>query len=51
MKSDKYEDWVKYDIAYGCLKLFNEVDINGDGGMEWTEFTRHINDAVTANII
>jgi len=28
----------KYELIYGCYKLFNEVDINGDGKMEWDEF-------------
>lgn len=31
-------DAAKYELVYGCIKLFKEVDINGDGGMEWTEF-------------
>lgn len=40
----KEED--KYDLVYGLLKLFNEIDINGDQHMEWAEFTQYIIDAV-----
>lgn len=32
----------KYELAYGALKLFAEIDINGDGGMEWEEFIGYI---------
>ena len=28
----------KYELVYGCYKLFQQVDINGDGGMDWGEF-------------
>ena len=41
----------KYELAYGCYKLFTEVDINGDGFMEWGEFMQYIIDAVSANTI
>jgi hypothetical protein len=40
-----------YELIYGCYKLFNEVDINGDGNMEWGEFMQYIIDAVTSNTI
>ena len=36
----------KYELAYGALKLFAEIDINGDGGMEWEEFIGYIRYAV-----
>jgi hypothetical protein len=29
----------KYELIYGSFKLFQEIDINGDGGMAWDEFT------------
>ena len=28
----------KYELIYGSFKLFLEVDINGDGRMDWAEF-------------
>ena len=31
---------------HGCIKLFAEVDINGDGGMDWSEFMQYMIDAV-----
>ena len=37
----------KYELAYGALKLFAEIDINGDGGMEWEEFIGYIRYAVS----
>ena len=44
-------DDLRYELVYGCLKLFAEVDINGDGGMEWAEFMQYIIDAVSGNTI
>ena len=35
--SCKKED--KYDLINGLVKLFNDIDINGDKHMEWSEFT------------
>jgi hypothetical protein len=29
----------KYDLVNGLIKLFFDIDINGDGHMEWAEFT------------
>ena len=29
----------KYELVNGLIKLFNDIDINGDGGVEWSEFT------------
>ena len=46
-----YDDDEKYELAYGSYKLFMEIDINGDGLMEWTEFMQFIIDAVSANTI
>ena len=28
----------KMELLYGCINMFNDVDINGDGSMEWNEF-------------
>ena len=33
----------------GLCILFNEVDINGDGTMEWDEFASFIIEAVDSN--
>ena len=48
---DLQSDDEKYELAYGCLRLFAEVDINGDGGMDWKEFMQYIIDAVSGNNI
>ena len=50
-KLQTYDDDQKYELIYGCYKLFNEVDINGDTKMEWTEFMQYIIDAVSDNTI
>ena len=50
-KLQTFDDEQKYELIYGCFKLFNEVDINGDGSMEWTEFMQYIIDAVSDNTI
>ncbi len=36
----------KYELVNGLIKLFQDIDINGDGHMEWAEFTQYIIDAV-----
>lgn len=36
----------RLDIVFGLDELFEEIDINGDGKMEWSEFTQYIIDAV-----
>lgn len=28
-----------YDLINGLVKLFTDIDINGDKHMEWSEFT------------
>ena len=45
------DDDEKYELVYGCYKLFTQVDINGDGMMEWGEFMQYIIDAVQGNTI
>lgn len=45
------DDNEKYELVYGCYKLFAEVDINGDGMMDWGEFMQYIIDAVSGNTI
>jgi WD40 repeat protein len=36
----------KLNLVYGLYKLFNEIDFNGDGKMQWEEFTQFIIDKV-----
>lgn len=36
----------KYELVSGLIKLFNDIDINGDENVEWSEFTQYIIDAV-----
>jgi hypothetical protein len=35
----------KYELLHGALKLFSEIDINGDQSMEWSEFMAYMIDA------
>ena len=51
LMEDLNDDDEKYEVAYGCLKLFAEVDINNDGGMDWGEFMQYIIDAVSGSNI
>ena len=41
----------KYELVDGCVRLFAEVDINGDGGMDWSEFMQYMIDAVSGNTL
>lgn len=36
----------KFELIRGLIKLFNDIDINGDENVEWSEFTQYIIDAV-----
>ena len=36
----------KVDLVYGLMRLFKDIDINGDLHMEWSEFTQYIIDCV-----
>ena len=36
----------KIDLVFGLTRLFKDIDINGDGHMEWSEFTQYIIDCV-----
>lgn len=31
-------------LVRNLIELFNEIDVNGDGDLEWVEFTNHIID-------
>jgi hypothetical protein len=37
-------------LAVNLCKFFSDVDVNGDGSMEWDEFTSFIIDKVVASI-
>ena len=37
----------RIDLLNGACKLFTEIDINGDGKLEWNEFVLYVSDAVT----
>ena len=36
----------KLEMIHGLIRLFKQVDINGDGRMEWSEFVQYIIDQV-----
>lgn len=36
----------RLDLVFGLSKLFNDIDMNGDAHMEWSEFTQYIIDSV-----
>lgn len=44
-----YSQAEEYDFVNGLCILFEEVDINGDGTMEWDEFASFIIEAVDTN--
>jgi len=39
----------KVDLVCGLVKLFQDIDINGDRRMEWKEFTQYVIDSVLAD--
>ena len=39
---DEIKENEKTDLVYGIHKYFCEIDFNGDGHMEWAEFTQFI---------
>lgn len=39
---DEFAD--KVVLVRNLIDLFNEIDVNGDGDLEWVEFTNHIID-------
>lgn len=41
MGSDEY-----FELVFGLCRMFNEIDINGDGTMEWTEMLQFLIDTV-----
>ena len=43
---DQINENEKTDLVYGLHRFFSEIDFNGDGHMEWAEFTQFIIDKV-----
>ena len=41
----------RLELIHGLIKLFNQVDINGDMLMQWSEFIQYIIDAVSSESI
>ena len=35
-----------YDLVFGLCQMFDEIDINGDGTMEWAELLQFLQDTV-----
>jgi hypothetical protein len=42
----KHQKTEEMELINGIIKLFNDIDINGDKKIEWHEFTQYIIDAV-----
>jgi len=42
LEYDKKDDDKKMQITLALVDLFKEIDVNGDGTMEWKEFSDHI---------
>ena len=43
----QHEPKERIDLMNGAIKLFQEIDINGDGRVEWGEFVQFVTDQVT----
>lgn len=41
----------KIELIYGAINMFSDVDINGDGSMEWSEFVQCIINQVESKTI
>ena len=41
----------RMELIHGLIKLFQQVDINGDESMQWSEFVQYIIDQVTTESI
>lgn len=37
-----------FNLVYGLCQMFEEIDINGDGTMEWTELMQFLLDTVNS---
>lgn len=43
-----YDPPDQLEVIDGLVKLFNDIDINGDGDLQWAEFNQYIVDQVLA---
>ena len=39
----------RFELVDGLVKLFTDIDINGDGKLEWSEFNQYIIDQVISD--
>lgn len=39
------------DMVVGLLQLFDDIDINGDGNLEWSEFSQYVVDLASENLL
>ena len=51
MDTIKCKEEERYDLLHGAIKLFSEIDINGDGNMEWSELMQYMIDQVGASAV
>jgi hypothetical protein len=42
-----YSEEEKVDVVNGSIKLFHDIDINGDSRLEWKEFNQYVIDQVS----
>lgn len=42
----EYDPPDQLEVIDGIVKLFNDIDINGDGDLQWAEFNQYIVDQV-----
>lgn len=42
LEYSKNDQVMKKKITLALIDLFKEIDVNGDGTMEWDEFSEHI---------
>ena len=41
----------RMELIYGAIKIFKDVDINGDGNMSWNEFVQNVIDQVESTSV
>ena len=42
LKHLNYDEDEKMDITLAIIQFFKDVDVNGDGGLDWVEFCNYI---------
>ena len=43
-KIEKVDGVYKFELMHAAISMFNEIDINCDGSMEWGEFAQYMID-------